>query len=64
MGKTAILIDGGFYRKRANYLFGTKSPSDRADELIEYCHRHLKSKAGGERELYRIFIMIVPRPKK
>lgn len=64
MGKTAILIDGGFYRKRANYLFGTKSPSDRADELIEYCHRHLKSKTSGERELYRIFYYDCPPSEK
>ncbi len=25
MGKTAIMIDGGFYRKQANYLFGEKN---------------------------------------
>ena len=51
MGKTAILVDGGFYQKRANALFGEKSPEDRAYELIKYCHRHL----SHDDELYRIF---------
>ena len=40
MGKTAIMVDGGFYRKQANFLFGEKTPEERADELVEYCHRH------------------------
>lgn len=31
--KTAILIDGGYYRKRARSLFGTKNPKDSADDL-------------------------------
>ena len=50
--KTAILIDGGFYQKQSKYLFGTKSPQERADELIEYCYRHLKN---DNQYLYRIF---------
>lgn len=58
MGKTAILVDGGFYRKRAAALFGNKSPEQRADELVEYCKRHLKVSSKNEpahyRELYRI----------
>lgn len=40
MRRTAILVDGGFYRKRANRLFGKKTPEERADELMEYCYRH------------------------
>lgn len=32
--KTAILIDGGYYRKRANHLFGEKSPEERAEEIV------------------------------
>lgn len=60
MGKTAIMVDGGFYRKQANYLFGVKTPEQRADELIEYCHRHLKESRGKNsqpiyKDLYRIF---------
>lgn len=39
--KTAILVDGGFYRRRAQSLFGEKSAEDRADELYYYCKRHL-----------------------
>ncbi len=34
---TAILVDGGFYRKQAKKLFGEKSPSERANELVKYC---------------------------
>ncbi len=70
MGKTAILVDGGFYRKQANYLFGEKTPKQRADELIEYCHRHLKqSRFKGDlnpnyRELYRIFYYDCPPSEK
>ena len=52
MSKTAILVDGGFYQKRASYLFGDKTPSKRAEKLIQYCHRHLDE--NGQ-ELYRIF---------
>lgn len=55
--KIAIMVDGGFYRKRANYLFGEKSAKERADELIQYCHRHLKDTSEKENShyLYRIF---------
>lgn len=51
---TAILVDGAFYRKRATALFGEKTPKDRADELIEYCHRHINTK-DEKANLYRIF---------
>ena len=44
MIRTAILVDGGFYQKRAYSLFGKKSPKERADELLSYCHRHLKTR--------------------
>ena len=33
MIRTAILVDGAFYRKRAYHLYGDKSPAERADEL-------------------------------
>jgi len=42
--KTAILIDGGFYRRRAHNMLGKKSPKERADELNSYCIRHLRNK--------------------
>ena len=44
---TAILVDGGFYRKQAKILFGEKTPKERAEELISYCRRHLKSDFDG-----------------
>ena len=57
--KTAVLVDGGFYRRRAYHLFGDKGPKDRADELIEYCMRHLNS-GGYRNSLYRIFYYDCP----
>ncbi len=53
--KKAILIDGGFYRKRAAYLWGKKTALDRAKELRAYCRAH-----QGEDELYRIFYYDCP----
>lgn len=50
--KTAILVDGGFYRKRAYSLWGNKTAEDRAKELQAYCTAHIKSQKS---ELYRVF---------
>ena len=56
MSKTAILVDGGFYRKRAAHLWGKKTAEDRAKELSAYCHAHMQDRDGNaSRELYRIF---------
>lgn len=65
MKKVAILVDGGFYRKVAKYLWGEKTPEDRVDELVRYCRLHLKdrdvyTKDGDKKvyqynDLYRIF---------
>ena len=53
---TAIMVDGGFYRKQAKKLFGEKPPKERAEELASYCRRHLKSDLKNEtKRLYRIF---------
>ena len=61
MTKTAILIDGGFYRKRAVILWGEKSPEMRAKELRAYCYEHLKMKDGEiPRQLYRVFYYDCP----
>lgn len=57
--KTAILIDGGFYRKRAKHFTGEKTPAERADELFEYCCR-LLSDGRENRQLYRIFYYDCP----
>lgn len=58
--KVAILVDGGFYRKRANYLFGIKSPQDRATELSEYCLSHVKNQKKEKAVLYRVFYYDCP----
>ena len=47
MIKTAILVDGAFYRKRAYTLFGDISPAERAKGLSAYCHRHIKDEKEG-----------------
>lgn len=57
--KTAILVDGGFYRRRAYAAFGDKPPKERADELCNYCRRHLHTH-GESNELYRIFYYDCP----
>ena len=57
--KVAILVDGGFYRKRAFHFWGDKSPKERARELQNYCWKHItKEKQGAE--LYRIFYYDCP----
>ncbi|MBE6129591.1 MAG: NYN domain-containing protein [Erysipelotrichaceae bacterium] len=65
--RTAILIDGGFYRKRAIRCFGFKTPKERAEELDKYCKRHLSENINGvthEHNLYRIFYYDCPPSKK
>lgn len=63
MVKTAILIDGGFYRQRAYSIFGAKTGKERADELEKYCKLHLKHK-HEQHELYRIFYYDCPPMSK
>ena len=59
--KTAILIDGGFYRKKATFLWGKKTPQARAAELYAYCVAHLKhEQIYDDRSLYRIFYYDCP----
>lgn len=53
MAKTAILVDGGFYRKKFE-KGGKHTPEDAANALIRYCYRHLNEK-HVQHELYRIF---------
>lgn len=53
--KTAILVDGGFYKRQARRLFGTKTPQERALELVSYCRRHLQQDNKTKNSLYRIF---------
>ena len=53
MSKTAILVDGGFYRRKFE-KGGKHTPEEAADALIRYCRCHLKEHAR-EHDLYRIF---------
>lgn len=53
MARTAILVDGGFYRRK--YAKGTEhTPAEAANALVKYCYRHLHEH-HGDHELYRIF---------
>ena len=63
MIKTAIMVDGAFYRKRAFYFWGDKSPEKRAHELVNYCKRHIREEKAGA-ELYRIFYYDCPPSTK
>ncbi|MCF2707254.1 NYN domain-containing protein [Arcanobacterium haemolyticum] len=58
---TAIIIDGGFYRKRSRLIFGEKTPIQRAEELTSYCNRHIKK---SESSLYRIYYYDCPPSEK
>lgn len=57
--RTAILVDGGFYRKRATRLWGHKTAEERAKELNAYCKAHLHTQKA-DRYLYRIFYYDCP----
>ena len=64
---TAILIDGGFYRVRANKCLGKKTPKERADELESYCKKHLVETIYGAKHshhLYRVFYYDCPPSEK
>lgn len=61
MSKIAILVDGGFYRRRAQALWGEKTAEQRINELIDYCYRHVKDKKDHQKyDLYRIFYYDCP----
>jgi uncharacterized LabA/DUF88 family protein len=60
MIRTAILIDGAFYRKRAYHLYGDKTPKERADELEWYCKRHIREEKKDDCSLYRVFYYDCP----
>ncbi len=61
--KTAILVDGGFYRRRAQKVLGDVTSQVRASELTEYCKRHLNWH-GEKNDLYRIFYYDCPPSSK
>lgn len=57
--KTAILVDGGFYLKRAKYYKRIRSPKESAQDLFDYCRKHLEDN-GHKNDLYRIFYYDCP----
>lgn len=61
--KTAILVDGGYYRKRADDLWGKRTPQERATEIFEYCMLHI-TEPQEPRDLYRIFYYDCPPMSK
>ncbi|BEU86886.1 NYN domain-containing protein [Selenomonas sp. TAMA-11512] len=63
--KTAILVDGSFYRRRAQSRLGEKTAEERAQELNKYCLRHLYHHGEIVSSLYRIFYYdCLPMDKK
>ncbi|MBS4882036.1 MAG: NYN domain-containing protein [Peptoniphilus harei] len=61
--KTAILVDGAYYRKINASVFGMQTPKETVDAMYKYCLRHLKDKKDGDtvyNELYRIFYYDCP----
>jgi len=66
VAKIAIMVDGGFYLRRAHILFGEKNPEDRADEIHEYCckHQYYGESKWCKNELYRIFYYDCPPSTK
>lgn len=61
--KIAVLVDGGYYRKRSQNVFGKVTAKERANELYKYCNRHLKETHFGTEkyaDLYRIFYYDCP----
>jgi len=60
MGKAAILVDGAFYQKRAEAIYGKQTPEEKKRRLIDHCWKHLKYKNVPDKELYRIFYYDCP----
>ena len=77
---TAILVDGGFFRKRAPHLWDYQTPEELAKILQDYCWRHIiqsniKHNGNGNRngntkyhhdefDLYRVFYYDCPPSDK
>ena len=58
MSKTAILVDGGFYRRKFAKA-AEHTPEEAADALVKYCYRHLREH-HRDHDLYRIFYYDCP----
>lgn len=63
MDTVAILIDGGFYIRKAKALWGDRAPQESADILHRYACAHLFHAENGvtvRDKLYRIFYYDCP----
>ncbi|MDR2868971.1 MAG: NYN domain-containing protein [Deferribacteraceae bacterium] len=63
MEKVAILVDGGFYRRRMISVNGYMPAIEFANQLFTYCCFHLKEVINGQDrfwDLYRIFYYDCP----
>ncbi len=63
MDTVAILVDGGFYNRRAKSLWGDHDPVASAEILHKYCMQHLihkENKNTVRDQLYRIFYYDCP----
>ena len=63
MDTVAILVDGGFYTRRAKTLWGDQSAKDSANILHQYCMKHLvhtEMRKPVRDNLYRIFYYDCP----
>lgn len=61
--KIAILVDGGYYRKRSSSIFGHETAKVSAERLYSYCNRHLVEKNFKKEvihDLYKIFYYDCP----
>lgn len=66
MKKIAVLVDGGFFKKRSEAIYGHLSPKELSEKLINQCYDHVthKEKERKDRELYRIFYYDCPPLEK
>lgn len=67
MKRIAVLVDGGFFKKRAEIIYGNLSPKQLAEKLMKQCYDHVKyydhfthKEKAKDNELYRIFYYDCP----
>lgn len=63
MIKTAILVDGGFYRQKIVRYVGHETPELAADRLFKYCMYHIK-RVKEDCVLYRVLYYDCPPAEK
>lgn len=61
LATTAILVDGGFFLRRARRIYGEQRPRELAEKLHQCCLNHLYNRHGDRTaHLYRIFFYDCP----